>query len=211
MEIGYLNQATLFDVSSNELTGPIPQSFACLAKMELLNLANNQFYGAVPESVCQLPNLGRFTLAKNYFTQVGPACRKLIRRGILDIKVNCILDLPNQRTQADCANFFSKPRTCPNERSLTIIPCKTRSSSTTSNEKKSDDPQAQASAPLSYQTLVPHRRWSIFMLLLLGFACFTGLSKIRHALSHVLCGIIVASSTKNVFLYILHAQKWFAK
>lgn len=45
------------------------------------------------------------------------------------------------------------------------------------------------------------------MVLLLGFACFTGLSKIRHALSHILCGIIVASSTKNVFLYIYYMRR----
>ncbi|XP_062022845.1 uncharacterized protein At4g06744-like [Rosa rugosa] len=157
MEIGNLKQSTVFDVSFNQLTGPIPLSFGCLSNVQLLNLANNKFYGAVPESVCQLPKLAKLTLAKNWFTQVGPQCRKLIKKGVLDIKLNCILDLPNQRSAADCANFFSKPRICPNERSLTIIPCRRRSSSSTSSEEKSDGPQALAPAPLSYRTLVPHR------------------------------------------------------
>ncbi|XP_050364786.1 uncharacterized protein At4g06744-like [Argentina anserina] len=157
MEIGNLKKSTVFDVSFNQLTGPIPLSFGCMSKMQLMNLANNKFYGAVPESVCQLPNLAKLTLAKNYFTQVGPKCRKLIKKGILDIKVNCISDLPNQRSKADCANFFSKPRICPNARSLTFIPCKARSSSTVNDEDKSDDgPQTKAPAPLSYRTLEPH-------------------------------------------------------
>lgn len=156
MEIGYLNQATLFDVSSNELTGPIPQSFACLAKMELLNLANNQFYGTVPELVCKLPNLEKLTLSNNYFTQVGPECRKLIKKGKLDVKENCILDLPNQKSKSDCGWFFSKRRYCPNERSLLYIPCQKRYYSIPGSNKQLPERQGQAPAPLTYGTLKPH-------------------------------------------------------
>ncbi|PRQ22946.1 putative leucine-rich repeat domain, L domain-containing protein [Rosa chinensis] len=150
-EIGKLNQATLFDVSTNYLTGPIPHSFACLAKMEILVLANNQFYGTVPELVCKLPGLRNLSLANNYFTQVGPECRKLIKKGFLDVKNNCILDLPDQRSKSECGWFFSKARHCPNERSMLYIPCQTHYS----NEKKPEH-RGQASAPLSYGTLKPH-------------------------------------------------------
>ncbi|KAL6209824.1 hypothetical protein ACLB2K_020763 [Fragaria x ananassa] len=153
MEIGKLNQATLFDVSCNQLTGPIPQSFACLTKMEILVLDNNQFYGAVPELVCKLPRLTNLSLANNYFTQVGPACRKLIKKGFLHVDNNCILDLKDQRPKSECASFFSKPRYCPNERSLLYIPCKGQYSG--ENSKKLEH-RGQASAPLTYGTLRPH-------------------------------------------------------
>ncbi|XP_016650445.1 PREDICTED: leucine-rich repeat extensin-like protein 3 [Prunus mume] len=152
-EIGYLNQATVFDVSSNFLTGPIPHSFSCLAKIDYLNLANNSFYGPVPEQVCTLSNLRNFYLANNYFTEVGPECRKLIKKKVLDVRQNCILGQPNQKTKAQCTAFFSKPRKCPNEKEMTYVPCKRHLGS---NEKKPEH-QKQASAPLSYGSLVPHR------------------------------------------------------
>ncbi|MFS8018737.1 putative leucine-rich repeat domain superfamily [Helianthus anomalus] len=86
------------------LHGPIPQSFQCLKKMELLNLAHNNFSG------------------------VGPQCQKLIDSGILDVMQNCILDLHNQRTADECAEFFSRSHSiCPNQRFLTAyVPCKER-------------------------------------------------------------------------------------
>lgn len=143
----------MFDVSSNLLTGPIPHSFSCLAKIEYLNLASNRFYGPVPEQVCTLSNLGNFSLANNYFTEVGPECRKLMKKKLLDVRQNCILGEPNQKTKAQCNAFFSKPRKCPNEKEMTYVPCKRY---LRSNEKKPEH-QKQASAPLSYGSLVRHR------------------------------------------------------
>ncbi|KAF3435447.1 hypothetical protein FNV43_RR22536 [Rhamnella rubrinervis] len=116
-EIGYLGSATLFDASRNQLTGPIPHSFACLAKIQLLNLESNQLYGSIPELVCKLPNLERLSLANNYFTQIGPECKTLVDRKRLDVKMNCISDLPNQKSKAECAEFFKSPSTVP------ISPC----------------------------------------------------------------------------------------
>ncbi|PQQ08343.1 uncharacterized protein Pyn_16467 [Prunus yedoensis var. nudiflora] len=164
-EIGFLKQATVFDVSSNILTGPIPNSFACLGKLEYLSLASNQFYGRVPEAVCRLRNLERFSAANNYFSRIGPTCRALITKKILDVRGNCIPGLPNQKTAAQCAAFFSIPRTCPRPRTLSIIPC-TRSPSAL-NETNADinedqlttkayNIQAPAEAPRTYATLMPH-------------------------------------------------------
>ncbi|GKV01626.1 hypothetical protein SLEP1_g14171 [Rubroshorea leprosula] len=123
-QIGFLNKATVFDVSINNLTGPIPRSFGCLIKMELLNLASNKLYGRVPEIVCRLPNIAKLSLADNYFTQVGPECRKLIKQKKLDVRRNCISDVPDQRSGAECAEYFSKLRHCSNERLMRLIPCK---------------------------------------------------------------------------------------
>uniref|UniRef100_A0A6M2F989 Leucine-rich repeat-containing N-terminal plant-type domain-containing protein n=1 Tax=Populus davidiana TaxID=266767 RepID=A0A6M2F989_9ROSI len=155
-EIGKLNKAVVFDVGSNKLTGPIPHSFACLKKMEILNLAVNKFYGPVPEMVCDLPRLANLSLSYNYFTQVGPECRKLIKKRILDVRMNCILDLPGQRSAADCAKFFSKKRTCPNERSLSYIPCR-KGGYSSSLETSDQQSMAPAAAPITYNALKPHK------------------------------------------------------
>jgi len=124
-EIGFLENATVFDVSANYLTGPIPLSFQCLYSIQVLSLAQNQFYGSVPEAICKLPNLAVLDLSDNYFTQVGPECRKLIGKKLLDPKKNCFEGLPNQRSKAECDGFSAKPKySCPNQHSLLNIPCK---------------------------------------------------------------------------------------
>ncbi|KAF3661048.1 hypothetical protein P3S67_022851 [Capsicum chacoense] len=122
-EIGMLRLATVFDASMNKLTGPIPQSFGCLRDMELLNLSYNQLYGEVPETLCKLSHLEKLTLKYNYFTQVGPECRKLIEENVLDVSMNCIIDLDNQRNPDECEAFFLKKFQCPDMKSLTYVPC----------------------------------------------------------------------------------------
>jgi Leucine-rich repeat (LRR) protein len=113
-EIGYFQEAIVFDVGNNQLTGPIPFSLSCLEKVEVVNLASNMFYGMVPEVVCaELVNLVNFSLSDNYFTHVGPFCRMLIQRGVLDVGKNCIHDLPFQRSMEECAHFYAQPRMCP--------------------------------------------------------------------------------------------------
>ncbi|RVW40473.1 Uncharacterized protein CK203_092326 [Vitis vinifera] len=113
LEIGFLKEARVFDVGNNRLTGPIPFSLGCLEKVEELNFAGKLFYGMVPEVLCQLPNLLNLSLYDNYFMQVGLACRSLIWKGLLDIRKNCIPDLPFQRSVAECADLFQYPRFCP--------------------------------------------------------------------------------------------------
>lgn len=113
LEIGFLKEAGVFDVGNNRLTGPIPFSLGCLEKVEELNFAGKLFYGMVPEVLCQLPNLLNLSLYDNYFMQVGLACRSLIWKGLLDIRKNCIPDLPFQRSVAECADLFQYPRFCP--------------------------------------------------------------------------------------------------
>ncbi|XVF39883.1 hypothetical protein PTKIN_Ptkin01aG0068700 [Pterospermum kingtungense] len=122
-EIGLLKEAVLFDAGNNQLTGPLPFSLACLQNLEQLNLAGNLLFGMVPEVVCELGKFVNLSLSDNYFTHVGPQCRVLIERGVLDVRNNCIPDLPFQRSVVDCANFFAHPRFCPRMWSYTYIPC----------------------------------------------------------------------------------------
>ncbi|KAJ8766876.1 hypothetical protein K2173_009220 [Erythroxylum novogranatense] len=123
--------------------------------MQILNLRANEFYGPVPESVCRLPNLMNLTLSDNYFTQVGPECRKLIKRKVIAIEKNCIAGVPNQRSYSECEAFFSRKVTCPNEKSLNYVPCKNvYVKSLESNDIKST---VAAPPPRSYDALLPHK------------------------------------------------------
>ncbi|XP_021887284.1 uncharacterized protein At4g06744-like [Carica papaya] len=155
-EIGFLVNSTVFDAGRNFLTGPIPLSFGCLQKMEILNFAGNMLYGAVPEIVCKLPNLRNLSLSENFFTQVGPECRKLINKKVLDVRKNCILGIPDQKSPYECAVFFSKRQLCENPESMKWIPCRKDGYVTPleTSEKRGDSP---APSPMIYRTLAPGR------------------------------------------------------
>ncbi|GFY95945.1 hypothetical protein Acr_11g0002510 [Actinidia rufa] len=122
-EIGFLKEAIVLDVGCNRLTGPIPFSLGCLEKVEVLNFAGNLFYGMVPEVVCALGNLANLSLSDNYFTHLGPICWRLIKKGVLDLRNNCVPSLPFQRPLNECVEFFSHPRYCPDKATYTYIPC----------------------------------------------------------------------------------------
>ncbi|KAI5314685.1 hypothetical protein L3X38_043861 [Prunus dulcis] len=161
--------AHYFTFANNKFTGPIPRSIGQASKTLFGGFSSlgTNLQGAcrmkwvlkpghgvrLPEQVCTLSNLGNLSLANNYFTEVGPECRKLMKKKLLDVRQNCILGEPNQKTKAQCNAFFSKPRKCPNEKEMTYVPCKRY---LRSNEKKPEH-QKQASAPLSYGSLVRHR------------------------------------------------------
>ncbi|KAL3344529.1 hypothetical protein AABB24_023789, partial [Solanum stoloniferum] len=132
-EIGMLKLASVFDASKNKLTGPIPQSFGCLQQMEVMDLSYNQLYGEVPETLCKISSLEELTLKYNYFTQIGPECRKLVEENVLDIGMNCIIDLENQRKPKECETFFLQKRNCRDMKSLSYVPCKIHDFSSRNN------------------------------------------------------------------------------
>lgn len=122
-ELGFLTETVVFDAGNNLLTGPIPFSLGCLKKAEVINFAGNLLYGGVPEVVCAMPNLANLSLSDNYFGHVGPICRSLIKKGVLDVRNNCILGLPGQRSPQECSAFFSKPRYCSYRQTYRYLPC----------------------------------------------------------------------------------------
>lgn len=149
-EIGLLANLILFDASRNQLTGLIPASFGCLAQLELLNLAQNQLFGAIPESLCMLPKLANLSLSYNFFTNVGPFCKNMIWRKVIDVRKNCIIGLPGQRSPADCRAFLSNHKCCSDS---SWIPCGAHNHSTTRQQL----PSATA-VPRTYRALAPQIR-----------------------------------------------------
>ncbi|KAI4366467.1 hypothetical protein MLD38_022341 [Melastoma candidum] len=126
-ELGLLTGAKVIDVGNNLLTGPLPLSLSCLANVEQLNLAGNLLYGAVPEAVCWLGlgNLANLSLSDNYFIHVGPWCRAMVEKGVLDIRNNCVPDLQSQRPVGECARFFGHATgLCPRMWSYSYVPCR---------------------------------------------------------------------------------------
>ncbi|XXG52657.1 hypothetical protein AAC387_Pa03g0924 [Persea americana] len=158
-EIGYLQKATVFDAGFNRITGPIPFSFGCLYKVEQLNLAGNLLYGQIPEVVCKLGNLLNLSLSDNYFTAVGPLCRKLIKKGRLDAKKNCVLGLPNQRKPEDCTRFYSRAMhwQCPVPKQMySHLPCEGKYDARAVSSPFSSVVSPTA-APPSYSALIHNR------------------------------------------------------
>lgn len=149
-EIGLLGNLTLFDASRNQLTGPIPASFGCMAQLELLNLAQNQLFGKIPESLCMLPRLANLSLSYNYFTNIGPLCKNLVWRKVIDVRMNCILGLPGQRSLADCRAFLAKHKCCSEQKFRIWIPCAAHFHSTAPHHLPS-----ATIVPKSYRALAP--------------------------------------------------------
>lgn len=123
VEIGLLGNVTVFDAGDNYLTGNIPWAFGCLRKVEQLNLAKNLLYGEVPDVMCRLAkagegNLVNLSLSGNYFTSLGHACWELVKNqsavGVIDVRMNCIKGLPEQRPWEECLRFLWTPKLhCP--------------------------------------------------------------------------------------------------
>ena len=56
-EIGSLRNLKHLYLINNQLTGPIPDSFAGLHKLERLAIADNRLSGVIPPFVTDIPNL----------------------------------------------------------------------------------------------------------------------------------------------------------
>ncbi|KAK8959290.1 hypothetical protein KSP40_PGU016435 [Platanthera guangdongensis] len=121
--IGRLQKATVFDARLNKITGSIPLSLGCLSKVEQLHFAGNLLYREVPTEVCRLANRARLlnlSLSENYITSLGNGCLDLLRRGILDVRKNCIQACAGQRSPEECALFFACRKYCP---AFEYVPC----------------------------------------------------------------------------------------
>lgn len=110
--------------------------------------------------MCKLPKLKRVNLCGNYFTQVGPICRELMRKGVLNVRDNCVLGLPDQKMAETCKRFFKKGKSlsCGDDNGMKFkyIPC--NNSATYLN--RSDIGEVEAvleidQIPVTYALLTP--------------------------------------------------------
>ncbi|OAY67145.1 Uncharacterized protein ACMD2_15840 [Ananas comosus] len=122
-----LNNATFLDLRFNGYVGAVPPQVFVLSMLQIeqLNLADNKLYGEVPDVLCRLGspgvgNLMNLSLSDNYFTSLGPSCWALLKKGMLDVRKNCIPGVPDQRLPEECKLFLWQKKYCPLN---TYVPC----------------------------------------------------------------------------------------
>lgn len=102
-----LPRLSVLDVSRTNLTGALPTAGLALpANAQVVDLSGNLFYGVVPDSFRRL--FGRVVLANisaNYFD--GKLGVSDGGAGNVSFQLNCFLDVPGQRSQADCKEFYA--------------------------------------------------------------------------------------------------------
>ncbi|KAJ1293827.1 hypothetical protein BS78_01G098600 [Paspalum vaginatum] len=97
---------SVLDVSRANLTGALPAAGLALpASAQVVDLSGNFFYGGVPEPFRRLfGRLARANISGNYFDgTLGVSDGG----GNFSSQLNCFLDAPGQRTQADCQQFYA--------------------------------------------------------------------------------------------------------
>ncbi|KAK4353398.1 hypothetical protein RND71_028916 [Anisodus tanguticus] len=69
---------TGFDVSSNSLTGKIPEKIGLLSGLPLLNLSHNNLFGLIPKTIGEMISLESLDLSYNHFTGEIPVTLALL-------------------------------------------------------------------------------------------------------------------------------------
>ncbi|CAN6482038.1 unnamed protein product [Victoria cruziana] len=110
--VGLLNLRTL-DVSENSLTGNLSNGSLLYGSWNLssgvrVNLSHNLFYGLLPAQLGSvLQRSSSFDLSYNYF-QGRPPGGFAGSADISSLLMNCLQDLPNQRTAEECSSFYQQ-------------------------------------------------------------------------------------------------------
>lgn len=99
---------SVLDVSRANLTGALPiAGLALPANARVVDLSGNLLYGTVPDSFRRL--FGRAALANisgNYFDG-NLSFSDVSGAGNVAFELNCFRDVPGQRSQADCQQFYA--------------------------------------------------------------------------------------------------------
>ncbi|XVF78373.1 hypothetical protein PTKIN_Ptkin14bG0126400 [Pterospermum kingtungense] len=79
----------LIDLSSNQLTGEIPDGITSLRELAALNLSRNVLTGNIPRKIGQLRKLQALDLSRNKFSgSIPPSLSELMFLGALDLSYN---------------------------------------------------------------------------------------------------------------------------
>ncbi|EMS60554.1 Leucine-rich repeat receptor-like protein kinase PXL2 [Triticum urartu] len=113
----------MIDLSANHrLTGPIPESFGLLSKLNTLNLFNNSFSGEIPASIGRLPSLETLKLFSNRLTgTLPPDLGKNSSAGLMYIEVDDN-EITGAIPEGLCANGKFQSLTASNNRLNGPIP-----------------------------------------------------------------------------------------
>ncbi|XP_044341176.1 receptor-like protein kinase 5 [Triticum aestivum] len=113
----------MIDLSANHrLTGPIPESFGLLPKLNTLNLFNNSFSGEIPASIGRLPSLETLKLFSNRLTgTLPPDLGKNSSAGLMYIEVDDN-EITGAIPEGLCANGKFQSLTASNNRLNGPIP-----------------------------------------------------------------------------------------
>lgn len=108
-EVWSLPGLSVLDVSRTNLTGALPVSGLALpVNAQVVDLSGNFFYGGVPESFRRLfARVVQANISGNYFDGKLGVSDGGGGGGNLSSELNCFLDVPGQRTLADCQQFYA--------------------------------------------------------------------------------------------------------
>ena len=80
-------------LSSNSLTGVIPECLGNLNKMEVLLLGNNEFIGTIPESIGMMEDLSFLDMSNNHITgSIPESIGELSQLNYLHLNANILTD-----------------------------------------------------------------------------------------------------------------------
>ncbi|RLN15871.1 hypothetical protein C2845_PM02G00140 [Panicum miliaceum] len=101
-----LSGLSVLDISRANLTGALPTAGLALpANAQVVDLSGNLFYGILPEAFRRLfTGVLLANISGNYFD--GKLSMTDGGGGNVSFELNCFLDVPGQRTQADCQQFY---------------------------------------------------------------------------------------------------------
>ncbi|PAN45281.1 hypothetical protein PAHAL_9G107400 [Panicum hallii] len=101
-----LSGLSVLDISRANLTGTLPTTGLALpANAQVVDLSGNLFYGILPVAFRRLfAGVLLANISGNYFD--GKLSMTDGGGGNVSFELNCFLDVPGQRTQADCQQFY---------------------------------------------------------------------------------------------------------
>ncbi|PON96924.1 LRR domain containing protein [Trema orientale] len=117
LEFGrYLELMRSIDISSNYLSGEIPESITSLLELNSLNLSRNTLRGSIPGNFGQLSMLESLDLSRNHLTgSIPTSFSSLTFLGHLDLSYNNLtgrIPLSTQLRGFDASAYIGNPQLC---------------------------------------------------------------------------------------------------